>query len=293
VWRAARSPPAGHRQNNGQDAPESETQSDDSRDRHGVRLEEWLAHEHVEGFSFDVAKWVEQPGTIAQSLAEALGHEVVENYMRRGWLERRLASMGYERLAAHVRQTVLPPAGNTRTGDFGEIVATFVMRRHLGFFVPVLRLRYKDSPSGTQRLIDLVAFKFREPPETTMVAVSEVKTRTAAVPSIAVDAAGQLADAISDLPLSLSFMDRRLNEEGKYAMADRVAALLDPQASYAIVRHVFVVTDSETLHADTLDRLEESDVDKELTASLVLIAGLATVITDAYSAAGELRDLAG
>jgi len=47
------------------------------------------------------------------------------------------------------------------------------------------------------------------------------------------------------------------------------------------------------LHADTLDRLEESDVDKDLTASLVLIAGLATVITDAYSAAGELRDLAG
>ena len=146
-----------------------------------MKLEDWLAREAVDGFSFDVARWIEHPGTMVERLAEALGREVVENYMRREWLERRLRSMGYERLAEYVRQTVLPPAGNTRTGDFGEIVATFVMRRHLEFFVPVLRLRYKDSPSGTQRLIDLVAFKFREPPDTTTVAVSEVKTLTAFV----------------------------------------------------------------------------------------------------------------
>lgn len=256
-----------------------------------MKLEDWLAYEPVEGFGFDAGRWIERPG--AEDLADALGREILENYLERDWLERRLASMGYDRLAEHVRRTVLPPVGNTRTGDFGEIVATFVMRREMGFFVPVLRLRYKDSPSGTQRLIDLVAFKFRDPPDSTTVAVSEVKTRTGPAASIAADAATQLAEAISDLPLSLSFMDRRLNAEGKHFLADRVAALLDPQASYDLVRHVFVVTDPDALHQDTLQRLEAAEVDKDLAASLVLIAGLARVITDAYDAAGNLRDLQG
>ena len=256
-----------------------------------MRLEEWLAQEPVDGFSFEAYRWTESPHAGEEERAEALGREVIDNYVQRDWLERRLGSMGYDRLAEYVRQTVLPPAGNTRTGDFGEIVATFMIRRHLGFVAPVLRLRYKDSPSGTQRLIDLVAFKFRDPPESTTVAVSEVKTRTGAAPSIAADAAEQLDDAISDLPLSLSFMDRRLNEQGKHFLADRVAGLLDPEASYELARHVFVVTDADTLHADTLDRLEESDVDKDLAMSLVLIRELANVIAEAYEAAGVLRDL--
>ncbi len=258
-----------------------------------MNLERWLVDEALDGYSFDVRRWTEHPDAIEDALTEALGREVLDNYARRDWLERRLASMGYDRLAEYVRSTVLPPAGNTRTGDFGEIVSTFVMRRHLGFFVPVLRLRYKDSPSGTQRLIDLVAFKFRDPPETTTVAGWEVKTRTAAAASIAEDAADQLADAISDLPLSLSFIDRRLTEEGKHFLADRIAALLDPQADYELNQHVFVITDVDALHEDTLDRLENSDLDKNLTTSLVLIGRLRDVISEAFDAAGELRGLAG
>jgi len=258
-----------------------------------VNLRDWLSDESIDGFSFRARKWTEYGETVEDDLADALGREIVDNYARRDWLERRLASMGYDRLAEHVRTTVLPPAGNTRTGDFGEIVATFVIRRHLGFFVPVLRLRYKDSPSGTQRLIDLVAFKFRDPPGSTTIAVSEVKTRTGAAASIAADAAEQLAEAISDLPLSLSFMDRRLTEEGKHFLADRVAALLDPQAGYELDQHVFVVTDADTLHGETLDRLEDSELDKDLTTSLVLIERLSDVISEAFDAAGELRGVQG
>jgi hypothetical protein len=88
-------------------------------------------------------------------------------------------------------------------------------------------------------------------------------------------------------------MDRRLNEQGKYFLADRVAALLDPQASYELARFVFIVTDVDALHVDTLDRLEESDMDKDLAISLVLIGGLSGVIAEAYDAAGALHDFQG
>ena len=84
----------------------------------------------------------------------------------------------------------------------------------MGFLIPVQRLRYKDSPSGTQRLIDVVAFKFREPPQLTTIAVSEVKTRTGKAASIVADAAVQLADAVDDLALYLSYIDRSLTEQG-------------------------------------------------------------------------------
>lgn len=227
------------------------------------------------------------------ALAEALGQEVLDNYADRDWLAHRLATLGYDRLAEHVRDTVLPTAGNTRTGDFGEIVAGFVVRRHFGFLIPVQRLRYKDSPSGTQRLVDIVAFKFREPPQLTTVAVSEVKTRTGTASAILAAAAAQLVDAVKDLALSLSYIDRRLTEQGKHALADRVLALLDPQARYDLDKHVFVVTDADQLHADALDRLEKADGDKDLAASIVLIAGLGDVIADSYEAAGALGDLAG
>lgn len=257
-----------------------------------LRLSDWLDAESIEGFSFDGTRWTERPDLDAEELADALGREVLDNYADRKWLERRLESLGYDRLAAHVRGTLLPPGGNTRTGDFGEIVAGFVVRRHFGFLIPVQRLRYKDSPSGTQRLIDLVAFKFREPPELTRIAVSEVKTRTGKVASIAADAAEQLADAVDDLALSLSYIDRRLTEQGKYALADRVIALLDPQARYGLDKHIFVVTDVNTLHDDALDRLEQADCNKDLAASIVLIAGLKDVIAGSYDAAGALGDLA-
>lgn len=258
-----------------------------------LKLSDWLDGEPIEGFSFDGTRWTERPGLDAEELAEALGREVLDNYADREWLERRLELLGYDRLAAHVRGTLLPPAGNTRTGDFGEIVAGFVVRRHFGFLIPVQRLRYKDSPSGTQRLIDVVAFKFRAPPELTTIAVSEVKTRTSKVASIAADAAEQLADAVDDLALSLSYIDRRLTEQRKHALADHVIALLDPQARYRLDKHVFVVTDVDTLHDDTLDRLEQADGDKDLATSIVLIAGLKEVIVGGYDAAGALSGLAG
>jgi hypothetical protein len=257
-----------------------------------LRLSDWLDGEPIEGFSFAGTRWTERPDLDAAELAEALGREVLDNYADRKWLERRLESLGYDRLAAHVRGTLLPPSGNTRIGDFGEIIAGFVVRRHFGFLIPVQRLRYKDSPSGTQRLIDVVAFKFRTPPELTPIAVSEVKTRTGKVASIATDAAKQLADAVDDLALSLSYIDRRLTEHGKHALADRVLALLDPQATYRLDKHIFVVTDVGTLHEDTLDRLEQADGDKDLAASIVLIARLKDVITSSYDAAGALSDLA-
>lgn len=257
-----------------------------------LRLSDWLDGEPIEGFSFDGTRWTERPGLDADELDQVLGREVLDNYADRKWLGHRLESLGYDRLAAYVRGTLLPPAGNTRTGDFGEIVAGFVIRRHLGFLIPVQRLRYKDSPSGTQRLVDIVAFRFRKPPEVTTIAVAEVKTRTGKVASIAVDAAKQLADAVDDLALSLSYIDRRLTEQRRHALADRVVALLDPQARYQLDKHVFVITDVNALHEDTLDRLEQVDGDKDLNASIVLIAGLKEVIAGSYDAAGGLGDLA-
>ena len=125
----------------------------------------------------------------------------------------------------------------------------------------------------------------------TTIAVSEVKTRTGKAAAIAADAAEQLADAVDDLALSLSYIDRRRTEQGKHALADRVLALLDPQARYQLDKHVFVITDVETLHEDVLDRLEEADGDKDLAASIVLIAGLKDAISGSYDAAGALGDL--
>lgn len=252
-----------------------------------VNLAEWLKVEAVSDLSFAAERWTER-AIEEKARADAVGREVLTNYANSDWLARRLVSMGYERLAQHLRDTVLPPPGNTRTGDFGEIVGTFLLRQHKNFYVPVLRLRYKDAPSATQRLIDIVAFRFRKPPDRTVVALCEVKTRTGSDPSIAVRAADQLAAAIKDLPLSLSYIDRRLTEEGKHQFADLVAALLDPDAEFDLEEHVCAVTDTEVVHAEVFDRLEDSEGYADVKASVVLLAGLAQLISDSYDSASRL-----
>lgn len=254
--------------------------------------DDWLEAEGVTGFSFLAERWTERE-TDQETRVEAVGGEVLNNYADRDWLSRRLASMGYERLAKHVKDTVLPPSGNTRTGDFGEIVGTHLLRKHKKFYVPILRLRYKDAPSGTQRLIDIVAIQFRKPPNRTVVAVCEVKTRTNSEPSIAVQAADQLVAAIKDLPLSLSFIDRRLTDEGKHQIADLIARLLDPDAEFDVEQHVCAVTDPEVVHAEIFDRLETPGSYADVKASVVLLAGLAQLIADSYESAGRLNGLQG
>lgn len=255
-----------------------------------MNLSGWLEGKTLGSFNFVAERWTERE--IDQNVrVEAVGEEVLNNYADREWLIRRLASMGYKRLAKHVKDTVLPPSGNTRTGDFGEIVGTHLLRQHKKFYVPILRLRYKDAPNGTQRLIDIVAFQFRKPPNRTVVAVCEVKTRTNSEPSIAVEAADQLAAAVKDLPLSLSFIDRRLTDEGKHQLADLIASLLDPDAEFDVEQHVCAVTDPEVVHAEIFERLEAPGSYADVKASVVLLAGLAQLIADSYESAGQLSGL--
>jgi hypothetical protein len=194
-------------------------------------IREWLELEQLPDFAFEAERWTECDCD-RDALVEALGREVVDSYVDRRYLVRRLQKLGYDRLSAHVRDRILPPPGNTRTGDFGEVVSTLLLRRYKGFQVPVLRLRYKDAPGGTQRLIDVVAFKFRDPSARTVIRVSEVKTRTGGELGIAAKAVEQLRASVRDLPLSLTFIERRLTEQGKHFLADRVLDLLDEDAEY-------------------------------------------------------------
>ncbi|HEX8741503.1 MAG TPA: Hachiman antiphage defense system protein HamA [Thermoleophilaceae bacterium] len=255
-------------------------------------LRAWLELECLDDFGFEAERWTECD-CAREAVIDALGREILESYVDRSYLEHRLRKLGYGRLAEHVRRRILPPPGNTRTGDFGEVVSTVVLRRYKGFHVPVLRLRYKDAPGGTQRLIDVVAFKFRDAPDRTVIRVSEVKTRTGAAVGIAASAVKQLRESIEDLPLSLTFIERRLSEDDKHFLADRVLDLLDEDADYDLQEHVFVVTDEDEVRDETLDRIDDDALGApELTASLVLLTDLAQLIGAAYESAGALRDFA-
>lgn len=260
----------------------------------GKRLDlgDWLDLECFADFGFEAERWTERD-CAREAVVDALGREILTSYAERSYLDRRLRKLGYDRLAEHVRRRILPPPGNTRTGDFGEVVSTVVLRRYKGFHVPVLRLRYKDAPGGTQRLIDVVAFKFRDAPDRTVIRVSEVKTRTGAAVGIAATAAKQLRESVDDLPLSLTFIERRLGEAGKHFLADRVLGLLAEDADYDLQEHVFVVTDEGKVHEETLKRIDDDGLGAPgLTASLVLLSDLAELITTVYESAATLRDLA-
>jgi hypothetical protein len=92
-------------------------------------IREWLELEQLPDFAFEAERWTECDCD-RDALVEALGREVLDSYVDRRYLVRRLQKLGYDRLSAHVRDRILPPPGNTLTGDFGEVVSTLLLRRY-------------------------------------------------------------------------------------------------------------------------------------------------------------------
>lgn len=67
----------------------------------------------------------------------------------------RLAAHGAVRTAALLREH-LPTGKRARSGDLGEILATEIAEQHLGYEVPIRRLRWKDGREMALRGDDIV-----------------------------------------------------------------------------------------------------------------------------------------
>jgi len=120
---------------------------------------------------------------------------------------------GYTKAAALIQYS-LPTSKQTRSGDFGEMVATEFIDAETAFRVPIRKLRWKDDRQMAMRGNDVIAIAASTKP----VRVLKCESKSAkSISNTAVSDAAQQLDAHDGRPnpSTLGFITKRLYEEDR------------------------------------------------------------------------------
>lgn len=155
---------------------------------------------------------------------------------------KRLASLGAPKTAQLLREH-FPLTKKARSGDLGEVLATEIAEQHLGYTVPVRRLRWKDGRNMALRGDDLIGLA-REKKGKLIFLKGESKSR-AALSTAVLEEAGKALDKDRGRPTrhSVLFVAERLREHGKDDLAEELErALLQSFKAMRIEHMLFVLT---------------------------------------------------
>ena len=186
-----------------------------------------------------------------------------------------------------------PNRSTTRKGDFGEIVAAALLDSHLGYIVPVKKLRYKVRANDQQTGIDVVAFrKSADNSAITEICYVESKFRSGPDKQIAVSAHHQLKGSVdSDLGEIHLFLANALCDQNdplsvlflKYLASDEASP-----DSFCLALHA----DTLTWDSEAIDNL--AAVDTLLDPLMILlfkVANISEVVRKCFAHAGiQLND---
>lgn len=223
-----------------------------------------------------------------EALAAMLGRELRRNYVDRQALEVLFNDLGVPEVAAHIRNRVLPTDNKVRIGEFGETIATALFRLSYRYSVPILKLRFKDSPNDPMKGTDLLAFRLRASPP--IVAAPEVKTHTQTRRRLDLGEKAEysLSIALDRLDESINFVVRMLTVQGRTALAVRIGGIL--QGVRTVERHMVFVQESCSFSEVMMNRLEAA-LAGPTTAHVLKRDDLAKLIDAAYLAAeNDLQD---
>lgn len=167
-----------------------------------------------------------------------------------------IKEMGGFAKAARVVQNALPTGKITRSGDFGEVLATEYVEQCTSFSVPIRRLRYKDDRSVAMRGDDVLGFDFGTTP------IGVLKTEAKSRVNLTSQVVEQAAEGLQrhrgrPNPSTLSFISRRLRESKSYKLAKAIEQLQEGDIALDSVEHlVFTLSANDptallAAHADS------------------------------------------
>lgn len=110
--------------------------------------------------------------------------------------------------------------------------------------VPILKLRYKQTPNQAVQGTDVLAFRFRQTPP--VIVVPEVKTRTYRDRKVSQEAYDSLEKALLRLDKSRLFALVRRSERGHQFLVRHLAGLLRKPGERVVERHMVLVHDDRT-----------------------------------------------
>lgn len=175
-------------------------------------------------------------GVTADLRAVVRGH-----YLPPETMARRVESLGAPTAAALLREH-FPTTTRARSADVGEILATEVVEQHLGFSVPIRRLRWKDGRDMALRGDDVIGIRDADDGLTFL--KGEAKSRATLSASVVAEA-GQALDQAKGRPTrhSVIFIADRLRDEEEDELAEKLeTALANGFRGNPIEHMVFVLS---------------------------------------------------
>jgi hypothetical protein len=217
-----------------------------------------------------------------EELLEQLGHDVARNYLNPDELALVFDDLGAPEVADYLRTNKFPADIKVRHGDFGEIVTSGLYRRMRRWCVPILKLRYKQTPNQAVQGTDVLAFRFRQTPP--VIAVPEVKTRAYRDRKVGQEAYDSLEKVLVRLDESLHFALARCSERGHQFLVRHLAGLLRNPGQRVVERHMVFVHDDHTWKDDIVTMLAGL-VTQPTELTVVKINGLKDFVARVYQAA--------
>lgn len=172
-----------------------------------VNLNEWLSPTTPVSGSDRLVVLTERKGTRSM-VQEAIEETVRDHFAGLDILSR----IGKYKTALEFIRNKLPLDKRTRSGDFGEVLASEYIDQFTEYRVPIKKLRWKDDRATTMRGNDVIAIR-RVKSKSWRILKGESKSRTSLTPSViteAIDGLNQHAGRPN--PSSLAFIAHRLRE---------------------------------------------------------------------------------
>lgn len=176
----------------------------------------WLSSRVEDIGNHRLVSFSESRGTRTGCLA-AIRALLNSHYVSADVFSKRLAALGAAKTSQLLREH-LPQTKAARSGDLGEILATETAEQHLGFIVPVRRLRWKDGRNMALRGDDIIGID--NSGKKLRLLKGESKSRVA-LSSTVIDAAAKALDGNKGRPgrHSVLFVAARLYERGEDDLA--------------------------------------------------------------------------
>lgn len=249
----------------------------------------WLEQQSVEQPEGELRyeALVESDWLDEEELMDQLGRDVARNYLIPKELALIFDDLGAPDVADYLRVNKFPTDIKVRHGDFGEIVTAGLYRRVRRWCVPILKLRYKQTPNQAVQGTDVLAFRFRQAPP--VIAVPEVKTRATRKRSLGKEAYDSLEKVLDRLDESLHFALVRCAERDHQFLVRHLAALLRRPRERVVERHMVFVHDARVWKDDVVDLLAGM-VTQRTELTVVKIHGLKDFVARVYQAAETAAD---
>jgi hypothetical protein len=190
-------------------------------------VQDWLvasASSHYQKFSCTI---LAEADGVRDKVKQSLCETVFIHHNDPKIFRRKLEHLGYPEAAKALDRR--PKPLKTRLANFGEILASEVLRQIKGYSVPVYRLRYNMNDDSSPKGDDVLAFEFDDGARGTRdtVIVAEAKVRKQYQSAVVEEAHEALLSGQRPRAKSFMFVVDVLYREGKVQLAERILDFLN------------------------------------------------------------------